>query len=200
MITARCMLAVVLCLASAGAAAETLRCGNRLVAPGDPPLRVRALCGEPDHRERWQPFAGLPQPMEVWIYDRGPGQLVRELYFRDGRLVRIRTGDYGGDPGDCRPEAIAPGISGWRLRRQCGEPDSVEVLDVLAPHPVPVHPPAQRPRHWRAVRRELWVYNFGARYLLREVVLENGVVHEVRTVGRGFGPDRLHSDKPEVFP
>jgi hypothetical protein len=85
---------------------STWRCGNRLVATGDFFGDVLHRCGEPTHRSAatevvtFRLASGLEVSrivaLETWAYDRGPRELLRFLTFRDGRLVRIAEGGYGG--------------------------------------------------------------------------------------------------------
>jgi len=86
-------------------AADTLRCGNRLVHDGDTQDEVFRRCGPPTFRnfstelisfETAGGFVVTKQvPVETWTYNRGPREFVRYLKFRDGRLVRIVAGGYG---------------------------------------------------------------------------------------------------------
>lgn len=96
------------------------RCGTDIVSVGDSREEVRHACGEPDSVEIWdeerikrdffQPFerdlseaerARVPflvrehVRVEEWTYNPGPTSFMRYLRFENGRLTRIRTGDYG---------------------------------------------------------------------------------------------------------
>ena len=44
----------VLCLIPSSAAAASLRCGLRIISPGDYKDRVLSECGEPDHVQVWE--------------------------------------------------------------------------------------------------------------------------------------------------
>jgi hypothetical protein len=95
-------LAIVFVCVAAGAApatrAETLRCGNRLVAPGETATEVRAKCGEPASitvikepiRARNATGGGTrvvgETHVEIWRYDRGRGQFPAILKFEEGVL------------------------------------------------------------------------------------------------------------------
>jgi hypothetical protein len=82
-----------------------LRCGNRLVNPGDRIDEVFQRCGEPAFRNfeteyvsfETSPgiFVSRPIAIETWTYNRGPREFIRYLKFRDGRLVHISEGNYG---------------------------------------------------------------------------------------------------------
>lgn len=98
---------------AAGAAADSFRCGTRLVSDGDSMDKVAALCGPPtdiQRREilrrpiRWfhgRPFftslEPVPIPVEFWIYNLGPNKLMRRLKFEDGLLVDVETLTHGYD-------------------------------------------------------------------------------------------------------
>jgi hypothetical protein len=98
-------------LATAPAAADSLRCGTRLVTDGDSAGKVRALCGEPTEVSRSEilrrPVVWIggtpyyvsqdlvPVPVETWTYNLGPQKLMRQLRFEDGVLVWIRTLEHG---------------------------------------------------------------------------------------------------------
>jgi Protein of unknown function (DUF2845) len=104
---------------SAGdAAAEGMRCGNRLVSKGDTTYVVRSRCGEPNdatrrvetrtERRRVRVPCGrgdvrcdrvqevtIDVVIDEWVYDFGPQQFVRYVTFLDGRLYKVDTGSYG---------------------------------------------------------------------------------------------------------
>lgn len=101
------------------APAEAFRCGNRIVTEGDDIGRVLHICGEPItvrqwtdvrvrpiyYRERLGPFferrhrSRYAVPVEVlieeWTYNLGARRFMRVLRFENGRLVDIRTTNYG---------------------------------------------------------------------------------------------------------
>lgn len=89
--------------------AETLRCSAGSAAEGDSRVSVLYKCGQPLLKDSFcaplyygpdlqlvpEPWAGtvLPcQPIEEWLYDRGPGNMVATLRFRSGVLQSIRYG------------------------------------------------------------------------------------------------------------
>jgi hypothetical protein len=87
------------------------RCGNKLVLEGDTRIEVRNKCGEPVeitsktilrppiywwHGRPIQIGSDLIEvPVETWIYNLGPNQLMQRLRFEDGELVEIETLGYG---------------------------------------------------------------------------------------------------------
>jgi hypothetical protein len=106
----RLLLAGALLVASAapsfGFGRATWRCGNRLVATGDSFGEVLFRCGEPAFRAASTEVVTVRLAsgvevsrivgVETWTYDRGPRELLRHLTFRDGCLIRIAQGSYGG--------------------------------------------------------------------------------------------------------
>lgn len=107
-----------LCLAtfmagcSLPACAESLRCNGFSAAEGDSRISVLHKCGQPLLKDNFcapvyygqalqpvpEPFASVSipcQPVEEWLYDRGPGNLMATVRFRSGVVQSIR---YGGTP------------------------------------------------------------------------------------------------------
>lgn len=91
------------------ARAETLRCNGVSADEGDSRLSVLYKCGQPLLAESYCApiyLAGSPhpvpaplaaaivpcQPIEEWLYDRGPGQLMATVRFRAGVVQSIRYG------------------------------------------------------------------------------------------------------------
>lgn len=87
--------------------AESLRCNGASAAEGDSKLSVLYKCGQPVLSDTFcapvylpgsldpvpAPLAGLYvpcQPVEEWLYDRGPGSLMATVRFRDGKVQSIR--------------------------------------------------------------------------------------------------------------
>lgn len=87
--------------------AETLRCTGGSAAEGDSRVSVVFKCGQPVLKDSFcaplyqgqslqpvpEPWAStvLPcQPIEEWIYERGPGNMAATLRFRAGVLQSIR--------------------------------------------------------------------------------------------------------------
>ncbi|MGN6829700.1 DUF2845 domain-containing protein [Paucibacter sp. M5-1] len=91
------------------AQAESLRCEGASAAEGDSKLSVLHKCGRPLLSDAYcepvyyagtanpvpAPIAGahVPcQPIEEWLYDRGPGNLMATVRFRAGVVQSIRYG------------------------------------------------------------------------------------------------------------
>jgi len=101
-------LALAAALCGAGpAAADSFRCGSKLMTDGDSTDKVAALCGPPTAVERrnilrpvyWyrgQPFhTSYEVSVEYWTYNLGPNKLMRRLRFEDGLLVDVETLSHG---------------------------------------------------------------------------------------------------------
>jgi hypothetical protein len=105
----RAALALALVLASIlvvrPAHADTLRCNGTIAAEGDTKLSVFYKCGQPvlsDSSCAPVYYLGYPypypvpgtyvpcQPVEEWLYDRGPGNLMATVRFRNGKVESIR--------------------------------------------------------------------------------------------------------------
>jgi Protein of unknown function (DUF2845) len=105
----RVLLIALLLTQAPAALAETLRCNGVSAAEGDSKLSVRYKCGPPLLAEAFcapvfalgspypvpEPWASLAvpcQPVEEWLYDRGPGNLMATVRFRSGVVQSIRYG------------------------------------------------------------------------------------------------------------
>ena len=107
-----------LLLAAQASADRSIRCDGRIVSVGAFKEQVRDKCGEPDHLEEWEEgqntviseyydyekeryilprFIPGPIRMERWTYNFGSTRLIHYLYFKNGKLHRIETGDKGSD-------------------------------------------------------------------------------------------------------
>jgi hypothetical protein len=89
------------------AAADSFRCGTRLITDGDPAGKVRSLCGPPSAVSRseilrrpvlWRhgrPYylstEMVPVAVELWTYNLGPNKLMRRLRLEDGLVVEVET-------------------------------------------------------------------------------------------------------------
>ncbi len=106
MIPGICLIAVALA-ASGPAAADSMRCGTRLMTDGDPADKVEAYCGPPVSIERreilrpWGYHRGVTVrgtyevSVELWTYNFGPSKLMYRLRFEDGLLVDVDTLTHG---------------------------------------------------------------------------------------------------------
>jgi len=101
----------IVALWTGGAAADSFRCGSRLVSDGDSTDKVASLCGPPTDIQRhdilrrpvewirgrpyYMSYLPEPVPVEYWTYNLGPNRLMRRLKFEDGLLVDVDTLSYG---------------------------------------------------------------------------------------------------------
>jgi hypothetical protein len=96
-----------------------LRCGTNLITVGDKKSKIIAKCGAPDYVEEWEEerimrdfhYRFYPKneyergrepflvktfvKMEEWIYNFGSTQLIHYLRFKNGKLIKIYTGERG---------------------------------------------------------------------------------------------------------
>jgi len=82
---------------AAPVAADSYRCGRRLVRDGDDVERLLRLCGEPGHRDRGTETLLLdgrfgPQRVERWYYRKNRRSLPYVVMVHRGRVVAIRVG------------------------------------------------------------------------------------------------------------
>ncbi len=81
------------------------QCGDRVISTGESKADVFAKCGEPFYRtshdeEVWMPIGDASSRkvivnVEEWTYNFGPQRFMRIITFRNGRVVDVRTGNYG---------------------------------------------------------------------------------------------------------
>jgi hypothetical protein len=94
-----------------------MRCGTKLVSDGDSTYDVQSRCGDPTAATRRVELRTVrtwvngpcvkgggcghmvERTVEVvvdeWVYDMGPHDFIRYLTFEQGKLLTVRTGDYG---------------------------------------------------------------------------------------------------------
>jgi len=97
-----CVGILFLALLAVRAEADTFRCPNgNLVSTGDSISEVYVKCDPPSftvkRSESEDTSRGRVRYVEVeeWTYNEGPHTLVHYLTFRDGVLVKVRTGSFG---------------------------------------------------------------------------------------------------------
>ncbi len=169
-------------------AQASFRCDGSIVKRGDRAFEVRQRCGEPDalvplHTVYTVRYGHVPT-REEWQYNFGPHRLMRFLVFQNGRLSQIRTGSHGfhGQPRQCRPIHIEPGMSQMELMARCGEPMARELRITQSSYRLD-----PKGRHYRrGLPAEDWIYDFGSNQFIRIVTLINGrVVNVERSSSRG---------------
>lgn len=188
---------VFLACAEPVSAMGALRCGPYLVSTGDLAAQVEARCGPPSYRVLETYLLprnrGYAADVEIWTYNFGPDRLLEQLRFRNGRLVDISSDGYGfsGSPHKyCRPDDISVGMSEYELWFMCGEPISKSAGEVTEPLGFPEAGGGVFSGYMHTVYRQEWVYNFGPDYFLRDVILENGRVVDIRDGKRGFDANK----------
>jgi hypothetical protein len=115
-----CAIALAGAALSRPAAADSMRCGDRLVSSGDSTYEVRSTCGEPDAAEQRIEYRTIrirvPAPcheehgcrrcdvevertvevvVDAWTYDFGRNRFIEFVRFEDGRLIAVSEGGYG---------------------------------------------------------------------------------------------------------
>lgn len=100
---------------SAGASADALRCGNKVISRGDHATRVLCYCGEPTAVQSWvaqrgvvgfgsvfRPGFGFVEDVliEEWTYNFGPRRLMRQVRFANGIVEKVELLGYGYLPAD----------------------------------------------------------------------------------------------------
>jgi len=196
----QCIAGLLVAALSAGAtpawSAGALRCGSRLVSEGDRTADLIAACGEPAWRDQQgfsQPGGRYAADSEQWYYNFGPSQLLRVVHLRNGRITAIEADGYGyyeSQDQRCDPGGLVPGLSKFRLLQMCGEPLTRKTSDVYRrledrPWGSSRYPPGYG-NAYEPVHREEWVYNFGSRYLMRILTIEDGRIVDVENGNRGF--------------
>lgn len=97
--------------AGSSAAADALRCGNKVISRGDHEVRVLRYCGKPIAVRSWvvqrgvvagagtifRPGFGFVEDVvvEEWTYNFGPNRLMRRLRLENGLLRDVKALDYG---------------------------------------------------------------------------------------------------------
>lgn len=79
-------------LASGSAAADSLRCGTRLVTNGDSVAHLLKVCGKPAMKFRARDKdkrSGRTLSVQQWVYERGR-RAAMVVSVLDGKVVRIR--------------------------------------------------------------------------------------------------------------
>jgi hypothetical protein len=95
-----------------------MRCQGRLVSIGDTKAEVLDKCDDPDNQDQWEENHNStisqiydykteryiapkriiqPIQMELWTYNMGANKFIRYLYFQNGELIKIETGERGRD-------------------------------------------------------------------------------------------------------
>jgi Protein of unknown function (DUF2845) len=104
-----CVLSVVVLSMTVGNALA-LDCHGRLIVIGASPWEVSERCGDPaaiedvmkhvpqrayDPMSQTYIYILVPVQQSIWTYNFGSTRLVYYLTFQEGKLIDIKTGDYG---------------------------------------------------------------------------------------------------------
>jgi hypothetical protein len=168
-----------------------LRCNGKIVSEGDSKSEVITKCGEPNFKDNLQKeyikiYAASNiqkktyTEIEYWLYDFGSHTLVRLLEFEDNRLIKITTGDYGGqesDPENCQePWVRLPiGYLKPQIIMQCGKPNKMEHKEE---HTIRIKSD-NKYELFQTIKIDEWTFDFGSRYPLSVLRFENGVLTHV---------------------
>ena len=79
---------------SADLAADSFRCGRKVVKTGDPVAEILRKCGEPDYRDRGSEIvridgADRKKRVERWYYQKSKRRLRRAVIIYEGRIRSI---------------------------------------------------------------------------------------------------------------
>jgi hypothetical protein len=100
----------VMVLAVTVGSALGLDCHGRLIVIGASPWEVKERCGEPsdieevmkhipqrayDLTSQTYGYILVPVQQSIWTYNFGPTRFVYYLTLQEGKLIDIKTGDYG---------------------------------------------------------------------------------------------------------
>jgi hypothetical protein len=80
------------------AAAESIRCGSRIISRGSSSAELASFCGEPAQISKNSSYAGdsVGQiEVEIWTYNFGPNQLMERVRIENGIVVQIDSMGYG---------------------------------------------------------------------------------------------------------
>jgi hypothetical protein len=183
-------------VSTSAAAADTLRCGSRLVSLGDTKAEVLIKCGAPAWKDNWtdEIINNVNRATELrvsidrerWIYNFGPHSFLEFLLFENGKLIDISSGDYGYDEKHpvnkvCDSDEIKKGLTQYEIMQRCGEPFFKDTRNEERLITVNKHT-----NRLAIIRIDEWTYNFGPNQFLRILKFENGKLVDVETGDRGF--------------
>ena len=174
------------------AQARSFYCERQLVSVGDPIWSVARKCPDPFWSERFDRVRArdrrgdvlAAETVEWWYLNFGQRRLMRRLEFVDGRLNRIDRLGYGVDfePGSRRctvRQLENAGRTMGEIYARCGEPDYQYAFPLPGDSGRwlgPGRPP---------VDRRIWVYDFGGRFHVRELLFIDGHLEHISARERG---------------
>jgi hypothetical protein len=83
------------------AAAESIRCGSRIIMRGSSSAELASFCGDPAQVSKNSSYSGgaarsVDQiEVEIWTYNFGPNQLMERVRIENGIVVQIDSLGYG---------------------------------------------------------------------------------------------------------
>lgn len=97
LVTSAVLFAAALLWSSSEAAADSYRCGRKILKSGDSSADVLRLCGEPRHKDRGQEsfrLNGARQVVSVerWYYKKSSRSLERIVVIYRGKVISIEVG------------------------------------------------------------------------------------------------------------
>ena len=161
------------------------RCQHGFAELGDTTSMVRQKCGAPDFIYPNSKRGGPRAADERWYYNPGPAELLRVLRFNRGKLSNIGTAGYGfrNAAARCTPADLRYGMSVYELAARCGKPQNKQVAASGTAS-------GKHRRGVRQPRTEIWIYDFGAQYLLQKVTLVDAQLSSVATASRRQPQDK----------
>jgi hypothetical protein len=102
------LLTMILCVPSL-AAAESIRCGSRIIERGSSSAELSSFCGDPAQVSKSSTYNGGGRvgpagvavgsveqiEVEIWTYNFGPNQLMERVRIENGIVVQIDSLGYG---------------------------------------------------------------------------------------------------------
>jgi hypothetical protein len=83
------------------AAAESIRCGNRIIMRGSSSAELASFCGDPAQVSKSSSYSSgavgsVEQiDVEIWTYNFGPNQFMERVRIENGLVVQIDSLGYG---------------------------------------------------------------------------------------------------------
>lgn len=177
--------------------ADSLSCNGGIVSVGDSRVDLVMKCGEPDGKDSHDEEIierldrdtrrKLIVTVDEWNYNFGPGQFMRIITLKNGKITDIRAGNYGHNKGakpgqrECDGQVVSIGDSKSEVILKCGEPawkdirqeETKERLDPGLEHKV-------------YTTIEEWTYNLGPNRFVRILTFRNSKLVDIRTGGYGY--------------
>lgn len=202
-------------LAAGAASADHVNCPSGTVDPGESKVDLLGKCGEPVLREErleerstfvLDPAQKVSEERRVrtvverWTYDFGPRRFLQFVTLVSGKVVSVKTGDYGSDgaAATVEPARLATarcqaqrsfnlGDSTSEILARCGEPASREAKQIER-RLAAADPSGLVYGEGATTTIETWTYNFGTQAFLRRLKFVDGRLVRIATGGYGYAP------------